>query len=138
MNLDDLTGLIKVWAIDRNLDTADPSKQMLKVVEELGEIAEGLAKGYMDMVEDSIGDEFVTLVVLSMQLNLNFEECVEKAYVEIADRKGKMVNGVFVKESDLQETSQVAGTTREVTNKVDKLYQDGIDNPKTGRKKYQR
>ncbi len=130
MNLDDLTGLIKVWAIDRNLDTADPSKQMLKVVEELGEIAEGLAKGYMDMVEDSIGDEFVTLVVLSMQLNLNFEECV--------DRKGKMVNGVFVKESDLQETSQVAGTTREVTNKVDKLYQDGIDNPKTGRKKYQR
>lgn len=102
MNLDDLTGLIKVWAIDRGLDTADPYKQMLKVVEELGELAEGLAKGNMDMVEDSIGDEFVTLVILSMQLNLNFEECVEKAYVEIADRKGKMINGVFVKESDLQ------------------------------------
>lgn len=30
------TELIKKWAIDRNLNIADPNKQMLKLVEEFG------------------------------------------------------------------------------------------------------
>jgi hypothetical protein len=29
------------------------------------------------------------------------EECLEVAYNDIKDRKGKMIDGVFVKESDL-------------------------------------
>lgn len=33
--------------------------------------------------------------------NLNFVECLSVAYDDIKDRKGKMVNGTFVKESDL-------------------------------------
>lgn len=32
---------------------------------------------------------------------LNFEDCIRQAYNEIKDRKGKMINGVFVKEADL-------------------------------------
>jgi hypothetical protein len=31
------------------------------------------------------------------------EECLETAYNDIKDRKGKMIDGVFVKEADLQE-----------------------------------
>lgn len=33
--------------------------------------------------------------------NLTFQECLEHAYDEIKDRKGKFVNGMYVKEEDL-------------------------------------
>ncbi len=103
MKLDRLTKAIKVWAETRNLHTADPNKQMLKLGEEFGELCEGMAKGNGPQVIDSIGDMYVVLTILSMQLNVNIEDCIARAYDEIKDRKGKMVNGVFVKESDLQE-----------------------------------
>ena len=92
---------IEEWSVDRNLSTADPTKQMLKLIEEVGEIAEGLAKGNEDMIKDGIGDTVVVLTILSQQLNTNLKECTSIAYNEIKDRKGKMVDGVFVKESDL-------------------------------------
>ena len=38
--------------------------------------------------------------------DLSFVDCVESAYEEIANRKGKMVNGTFVKESDLIDTNK--------------------------------
>ena len=91
------------WARDRGLDTADPTKQMLKLAEEFGELAEGLAKDKPEQVEDSIGDMYVVMTILSLQLDLDIEDCVQKAYNEIKERKGKMINGVFVKESDLKE-----------------------------------
>ena len=102
MNLGlDVTGQIEQWAIDRGLHTADPSKQMLKLMEEVGELAEGLAKDNPDAVQDAIGDAYVVLTILSMQLGMDIRQCVKMAYNEIKDRKGRMVNGVFVKESDL-------------------------------------
>src|SRR5699024_9422429 len=101
MNLNELTQKIEQWAIDKGLDEAQPEKQMLKLVEEVGELAQGLAKGNLDLVVDSIGDVYVVLKVLSMQLDLNLSDCVSEAYDEIKDRKGKMVDGVFVKEEDL-------------------------------------
>ena len=97
----DITGQIEQWAIDRGLHTADPSKQMLKLMEEVGELAEGLAKNNPDAVKDAIGDVYVVLTILSMQLDMDIRQCVKIAYNEIKDRKGRMVNGVFVKESDL-------------------------------------
>ena len=101
MSLDNLTNLITDWAIERNLHNADPSKQFLKVAEEFGEIAEGLAKDDLYKIKDGIGDTFVTLVVLSQALDIDIHKCVKIAYDEIKDRKGEMINGVFVKESDL-------------------------------------
>ena len=91
------------WARDRGLDTADPTKQMLKLAEEFGELAEGLAKDKPEQVEDSIGDMYVVMTILALQLGLDIEDCVQKAYNEIKNRRGKMINGVFVKESDLKE-----------------------------------
>ena len=102
MKASELTDLIKIWAMDRGLDVADPNKQMLKLMEEVGELAQGMAKGNQEQVIDSVGDVYVVLTILSMQIDLDIEDCIEQAYVEIADRKGKMVNGVFVKEEDLQ------------------------------------
>src|SRR5699024_8562711 len=101
MNMNDLTTRIENWAIVRELDTADPTKQMLKLFEEIGELAEGLAKNNPVDVEDAIGDAYVVLTILSMQLGMDIKSCVQMAYNEIKNRQGKMVNGVFVKEDDL-------------------------------------
>lgn len=106
MNLNELTTKIEMWAIERGLDEAEPEKQMLKLIEEVGEIAQGMAKGNIAQVIDSVGDVYVVLVILSMQMDLNIKGCIEVAYDEIKDRNGKMVNGVFVKEEDLQEVSK--------------------------------
>lgn len=100
-DIDELTSKIKQWAIDRNLHTANPDKQMLKLFEELGELAEGMAKDKPEQITDSIGDVYVVLTILSLQLGINIEDCIAEAYDEIKDRKGRMVDGVFVKEADL-------------------------------------
>lgn len=101
MDLNTLTKNIEQWAIDRSLHNANPRDQMLKVVEELGEVAEGMAKNDRVKTIDGIGDLYVTIVLLAMQQDLNIRQCINTAYNEIKDRKGKTVNGVFVKESDL-------------------------------------
>ena len=41
------------------------------------------------------------LMHISILLDINFESCVQAAWDEIKDRKGRMINGVFVKEQDL-------------------------------------
>lgn len=93
--------LIRQWARDRGLEKADPTKQMLKLMEETGELAEGMAKSREAQVVDSIGDIIVVLTVLCLQLGLTPEYCLDLAYQEIKDRKGKMLNGVYVKAEDL-------------------------------------
>lgn len=148
----DLVQKVQQWSIDRNLHTADPSKQFLKVVEEYGETA---SSDNLHDFMDGVGDTLVTLIILAQQTgnkleldhevdnlsdtlskkkvlellggmaatlargngvdskNLNqlytlvYREhhnpalCLFKAYNEIKDRKGKMIDGVFVKEEDL-------------------------------------
>ena len=95
------TDLIRQWAHDRGLHNADPTKQALKLGEEFGELFEGLAKGNEALTKDAIGDMYVVLTILSQQLGFTIEECIEIAYAEIKDRRGKMIDGVFVKEADL-------------------------------------
>ena len=97
----ELTARIEEWARERALDTANPDKQMLKLGEEFGEFCQGLAKNRPEQVKDSIGDMYVVLTILSLQLDLDIEDCVMHSYGEIKDRKGKMIDGVFVKEADL-------------------------------------
>lgn len=38
---------------------------------------------------------------IALNFGLNFEICLKSAYNEIKDRKGRMIDGVFVKEEDL-------------------------------------
>ena len=98
---EDITELIKKWAIDRNVVSGDVKSQMVKLLEEAGELAEGINKNKKDLIVDSIGDVYVVLVILCMQLGLDINDCIKVAYEEIKDRKGKLVNGLFVKEEDL-------------------------------------
>src|SRR5699024_183930 len=65
--LDNLVGKVEQWFIDRNLHTADPNKQMLKLFEELGEVASGMARNDLEEIKDGIGDTLVVLIGLSMQ-----------------------------------------------------------------------
>lgn len=96
-----VTNDIMNWATERDLHIADPYKQMLKLVEEFGELGEAMAKGQRDNFKDALGDMYVVMTILAMQKGICIEDCINLAYNEIKNRKGKMVNGVFVKESDL-------------------------------------
>lgn len=102
MNLIELNESVVGWAVDKGLDKADPFKQFAKVSEEVGEIAAGLARGDELKTKDGIGDVAVTLIILAKQHGWTFEECLQMAYDEIKDRTGKMVDGVFIKQSDLE------------------------------------
>lgn len=161
MEIHKLITNVQQWSIDRGLDKADSKKQMLKLYEEFGELASGLAKGNKEVVSDSIGDVVVVLIILAQQQglekisdfniicnhlqpsdlmpqasetiglislrvrrtkseveepivrlisylrtiakyeNLKFEDCLSQAWNEIKDRKGKLIDGVWVKEEDL-------------------------------------
>lgn len=100
--MDVLIESVEQWAKNKGLDKAEPSKQMLKVVEETGEVAAALARNDQDALRDGIGDVVVTLIILAMQNDMDLYECLNCAYDEIKVRTGKMVNGVFVKSSDLK------------------------------------
>lgn len=149
------------WAKQRGIDKKGTIEgQTIKTVEEISELIKGICKNDIDLIKDSIGDVYVTLVIGNMLknnydleeknkrikaptysgdkkglialfatkiinnldapytcrtilwilkdlktacyfYNLDFKDCVESAYSEIANRKGKMIDGQFVKESDL-------------------------------------
>lgn len=89
------------WAKARKLDSADPRVQLCKLMEEAGELAEGLLKGRREQVKDSIGDCMVVLTILAIQVDESAYDCFEYAFNQIENRKGKMINGTFVKEEDL-------------------------------------
>lgn len=48
-----------------------------------------------------MGDIFVTLIILCEQLEIDPVVCLEMAYEKISKRKGKTINGTFVKSEDL-------------------------------------
>ena len=163
-------GLVKQWAVDRNLiEGSKPEAQCVKLIEEYGELARGIAKKDVALIKDSIGDTLVVCIILAAQLgsdNFNIDkvtfehfdlnmigvreklvmrgstelgaisyfinvtnrdtdrcigniyalcdtladiaylykwslaDCLVAAYNEIKDRKGRMVDGIFIKEGD--------------------------------------
>src|SRR5690625_2272113 len=102
ITMDILTKKIEKWAKERNLHVADPKAQMLKVTEEVGEVSKALTADDIDSLSEEIGDVVVTLTILAMQSGLDINECTNIAYEKIINRKGKTINGIFIKEEDLQ------------------------------------
>jgi NTP pyrophosphatase (non-canonical NTP hydrolase) len=91
--------LIRQWADERGIyRNGDTKTQYVKLLEESGELARAILKD--DKVEfvDAIGDMVVVLTNLAALEGLKIEDCVTSAYEVIASRKGKMINGTFVKE----------------------------------------
>ena len=90
--------LIREWANERGLyDKGDPKTQTLKLIEEAGEICRAILKKDTPEIIDGIGDCVVVLTNLAELVGEPIENCIEKAYNEIKNRKGKMVNGTFKK-----------------------------------------
>ena len=90
---------VRKWAKERNLiEGSTPSHQIDKLDEEVGELVEALGFENRSEIIDAIGDIQVVLAVMCAQLGLDVDECREVAWNEIKDRRGKMVDGVFVKE----------------------------------------
>lgn len=170
----DLNKKIIDWARERELDKKGTiTGQAIKTIEEVAELLKGISKNNLDMIKDSIGDVYVTLVIgvlitfksdemmdvicgmpelddgdifrmrgvsksdkmldglqlikvfegaylgntfywqdrivsairilkiVCLDYELKLEDCIDGAYNEISGRKGRVVNGSFVKEGDL-------------------------------------
>ena len=93
------------WSEDRGIiQNSTPQIQGLKLMSELGELADNLAKGRD--CRDDIGDCLVVLTNIAKMKGYTLAECWEVAYDDIKDRKGYLnSDGIFIKEGD-NETKQ--------------------------------
>lgn len=90
---------IKKWHHDRNLiEGSDDKSQFAKLIQEAGELSDNICKG--KDIRDDIGDMIVVLINIAERNDISITECVRQAWDDIKDRKGRMVDGVFVKEGD--------------------------------------
>ena len=92
---------VEWWSRDRELHKSNSDKQLLMLVEEVGEMAEAYNKGYTEDLKLESGDVLVTLIIFAQQQDIDLYECLELAYEKIANRKGELVDGVYIKQEDL-------------------------------------
>jgi len=94
----DMFDLIREWAEEKGIyEHGDSKTQFVKLMEEAGEVGRAILKDDDAEIKDGIGDMVVVLTNLAELNGLTIEECIESAYKVISKRKGKMVNGTFVK-----------------------------------------
>ena len=97
---DNIFDCIRIWANERGLyDKGDVKTQYIKLMEETGEIGRAILKNDTAELVDGIGDAVVVLTNLAELAGIPIEECIQEAYNVIAKRKGKMINGTFVKDN---------------------------------------
>ncbi len=91
------------WAEARKIiPRSNPQAQLVKLTEELGELAGGIARNRPEQIKDGLGDMMVVMIILADLCGLSLRECLAAAYTEIRYRKGTMNHeGVFIKEADL-------------------------------------
>ena len=93
----ELVKLIEQWHEDRNLIAGSTDKdQVLKLIQELGELSDSVCKE--KDIKDDLGDMLVVMINIMKRNNITIEQCLQKAYDDIKDRKGRMIDGIFVKE----------------------------------------
>ena len=110
----ELIEAVKKWGRDKGITGPNGRGtllgQLAKTQEELTETRDAAVRrmdnlpgsvarinAHADLV-DGIGDTTVTLILAAEMAGVDFAECLATAYAEIANRKGTMVNGQFVKE----------------------------------------
>jgi len=106
------------WGRERGLhDTTDLKPQLVKLMEELGEIAAGVARDDADRIMDGVGDLLVVLINFGavyynrsdfprywLPTKGSFLECgLSTAWKQISTRTGKTVDGIFVKDEPNEE-----------------------------------
>jgi NTP pyrophosphatase (non-canonical NTP hydrolase) len=87
------------WAKPKGLLNPDfAPKQFIKLVEEVGELANAILKNNKAEQIDALGDIQIVLNILAEQLGFDLDECLKSAYEEIKNRTGKTINGTFIKD----------------------------------------
>lgn len=104
MTLEELAQNIAEWGEARGITiNGKPETQTLKLMSEMGELADNIAKGRYEAAKDDIGDCIVVLIMIAELIGTDVKECLEVAYSDIKDRKGFLNEfGVFVKEGDVE------------------------------------
>lgn len=92
---------VEQWFVDRNLHSLNGAGQLTKLNEEVKELEEAFITDDRAEEVDAVGDILVVLIGYCMQRDLDIMDCLASAYEEIKERKGKVIDGVFVKEADL-------------------------------------
>jgi len=101
--MDELIKKVITWIHERRIHEHNSKVMMCKAIEEFGEIANALNKNLgKEELKDAIGDTVITLMGIVEQQGLTLKDCIETSYNNIKDRKGKIIDGIFVKESDLK------------------------------------
>lgn len=113
-NFEELKTKVEEWAKDKDLlHEENAEKQFMKFIEEVFEFKREIdisnLRRFVGDHRDSIsrdinlemGDIFVTLIILCKQLGIDCVECLQLAYDKISKRKGKTIDGIFIKEEDL-------------------------------------
>ena len=99
LHIDDVNELVSNvlgWAWERNItQEGTNSGQIKKLEEEFHELKSSLMDGQNP--QDDIGDMAVVLIIIAALNGLTFGECLKHAWMDIKDRKGTMVKGVFIK-----------------------------------------
>lgn len=123
MSFEELKELVLEWADDKDLlHSENAEKQFMKFIEEVFEFNVEMVAGlnYIKQCEYigtsldhnlkkirnlklEMGDIFVTLIILCEDFGIDPVVCLSMAYEKISKRKGKTINGCFVKEEDLNE-----------------------------------
>ena len=114
--MNQLIELVLDWGQTRGLHDSDLRPQFIKLTEELGELAAGIARNNDEQILDAVGDFLVVLInfgaCFAEHLYPDSEEdrlrlrqyfltmCLNQAWKEIRDRKGHTKDGVFVKEEE--------------------------------------
>jgi len=97
--MEELINKVEQWAHDQNIINGSDSKtQMLKLISEIGELADNINKGRD--CRDDIGDCLVVLTIIAAQQGITLMDCLSVAYNDIKQRKGVLYDGVFIKDTD--------------------------------------
>jgi NTP pyrophosphatase (non-canonical NTP hydrolase) len=98
--MNELINKVIQWGAERDLLKPEASdKQLIKIVEEVGELSQSHLRNNQDERKDAIGDIIVTIIIYARQNGLYIDDCLEHAYNEIKDRTGKTVNNTFIKDT---------------------------------------
>lgn len=104
MNIEKIEASVICWANNRNLiEGTTVEKQCLKLSEEVGELCRAVLHNKRDDTIDGIGDCLVVLTNICEKLKIDggLYTCFLQTWNEIKDRQGVMINGTFVKASDI-------------------------------------
>jgi NTP pyrophosphatase (non-canonical NTP hydrolase) len=111
----ELEALVIAWATQKEIfEKGNPIAQLDKTIEEVEKLCESIQAQSMgfrnfknskgenvitkEQIKDDLGDILVTIIIQAEMQGLKLTECLETAYNVISKRRGKMIDGTFVKD----------------------------------------